>query len=236
MDRRIKSERVGRVAVLAALVMAVACAAGAQGIPSSGGRVFGLVGGSFGDGGTIVMTSGGAGVRLTRQLGFDFELLHLPGVELGDDDFITQFGWLPRVGQPSLLPVFDIDRDGSITTFLTKLTVDFPVAGDRLVPYVTGGGGAGPSTGDDERHHPPHALPDGVCEPSRPPGPSSVDLSPPRPFDRSETGLALTIGGGVDVMLWQGLGIGADVRWMRLLVNREDIDVATVGARVSYRF
>ena len=235
MDRRIKSERVGRVAVLAALVMAVACAAGAQGIPSSGGRVFGLVGGSFGDGGTIVMTSGSAGVRLTRQLGFDFELLHLPGVELGDDDFITQFGWLPRVGQPSLLPVFDIDRDGSITTFLTKLTVDFPVAGDRLVPYVTGGGGAGRLRETTSVTIRPTPFPTASANLPALRG-RRLSIFPPRPFDRSETGLALTIGGGGDVMLWQGPGIGADVRWMRLLVNREDIDVATVGARVSYRF
>ena len=53
------------------LVLAFLCAFAfsnpveAQTIPETGGRVFGLVGGSFGDGSSAVQTSGGAGVRLT---------------------------------------------------------------------------------------------------------------------------------------------------------------------------
>ena len=40
-------------------------------MPDIGGRVFGIVGGSFGDGGSTIMTSGGVGLRLTRHLGLD---------------------------------------------------------------------------------------------------------------------------------------------------------------------
>ena len=40
-------------------------------VPDIGGRVFGIVGGSFGDGGSTIMTSGGVGLRLTRHLGLD---------------------------------------------------------------------------------------------------------------------------------------------------------------------
>ena len=220
---------------MAVLVMTVAFGAGAQEISSPGGRVFGLVGGSFGDGGTTVVTSGGAGLRLTRHLGVDFELLYVPGMEPDDDDFTLQIGRLPGLGQ-ALLPNFDIDRDGSITTFLTKLTVDFPVAGDRLVPYVTGGGGVGRLRETTTVNIRPPRFPSVIS--NRPGGLLDARplIFPPQPFDRSETGLALTIGGGVDFMLWRGLGVGADVRWMRLLVSRDNVDVANVAARVSYRF
>ena len=123
-----------------ALTFAPTGLAAAQEISDTGGRVFGLVGGSFGDGGTTVTTSGGAGLRLTRQLGLDFEVLYVSDLDLSDDDdFVIQAGGRRRFR----FPPFRIDEDGSLTTFLTKLTVDFPVAGDRLVPYVTGGGGIG---------------------------------------------------------------------------------------------
>jgi len=44
------------------------------------------------------------------------------------------------------------------------------------------------------------------------------------------------VGGGLDVRLWRGLGIGVDARWLRLLSSREDLDTAQIASRVSYRF
>ena len=125
---------------LAGAVAGVA-AAGAQEVPDVGGRVFGVFGGSFGDGGSTVMTSGGAGLRLSRHLGLDFEVLYVPDLEMSDDDrFFIQAG--RRFGfSPS--PTFVVDRNAAVTAFLTKFTVEFPVAGDRLFPYLTGGGGVG---------------------------------------------------------------------------------------------
>ena len=69
--------------VLATLLTLVgvgtATPARAQSMSEHGGRVFGLVGGSFGDGSSAFMTSGGAGLRLTRHLGLDVELVHAQG-------------------------------------------------------------------------------------------------------------------------------------------------------------
>ena len=101
-------------------------------VPDIGGRVFGTVGGSFGDGGSTVMTSGGVGLRLTRHLGLDLELLYVPGLEMSDDDrfFIQEvrpFGSL-------FSPTFVVDRDAAVTAFLTKFTVEFPVAGGGCSP------------------------------------------------------------------------------------------------------
>ena len=218
----------GWVVRLAAIVGTVTsiwmAPAAAQEVPETGGLVFGLVGGSFGDGGTTVMTGGGAGLRITRRLGVDFELLYVPNLE-ADDRFIIQTARLAPT------PAFDVEHEADLTTFLTKFTVDFPVTGDRLFPYVTGGGGIAHLTErlrirvDDDRPRSPRAL--GVIRPR---------IFPPPQFDVSATGLALTVGGGLDVRLWQGMGVGADVRWLRVLSNRTDLDVATVAGRVSYRF
>ena len=55
-------------------------------------------------------------------------------------------------------------------------------------------------------------------------------------FDTTKTDLALTIGGGVDVRLWKGFGVGGDVRYLRLLDDIEGFDFAFVTSRISYRF
>ena len=217
-----------------AVTLAGVSPAGAQeGVPGTGGRVFGIVGGSFGDGGTTIMTSAGAGLRLTRHLGLDVEVLYVPALELADDvAFSIQRG---RRVASGFAPLFDIDRDGSVTAFLTKFTVEFPIAGDRLFPYVTGGGGIG-HLSERIRYHQPRDFPIPlVLEPS------GLDILlptvfPPPEYERSEAGLSLTVGGGLDVRLWRGLGIGVDARWLRLLGSREDLDTALLATRVSYRF
>ena len=61
-------------------------------------------------------------------------------------------------------------------------------------------------------------------------------IFPPLDFESAETGLSLTVGGGLDVRLWRGLGVGVDARWLRILTNREELDTVQVATRVSYRF
>ena len=115
---------------------------------------------------------------------------------------------------------------------MTKFTAEFPVAGGRLIPFVTGGGGVGRlSERIDYRC-------DRVCPLLGQPG-ANIDIFTIFPLPNVElgaTGLALTVGGGLDVRLWQGLAVGADVRWVRLLVDQRDFDFAHVATRVSYRF
>ena len=216
----------GWVVRLAAIVGTVTsiwvAPAAAQEVPETGGRVFGLAGGSFGDGSTTVMAGGGGALRITRRLGIDFEFLYVPNLE-AEDRFIIQTVRLAPT------PAFEVEHDADLTTFLTKFTVDFPVTGDRLFPYVTGGGIAHLTDRlrirfNNDRPRPLQEF--GVIRPR---------ILPPPQFDVSETGLALTVGGGLDVRLWQGLGVGADVWWLRVLSNRTDLDVATVAGRVSYR-
>ena len=197
-------------------------------VPDIGGRVFGIVGGSFGDGGSTIMTSGGVGLRLTRHLGLDLEVLYVPALDLTDDGlFFIQQGRQFALGFP---PPFDMDRDASVTAFLTKFTVEFPIAGGRRFPYLTGGGGVG-HLSERVRYRPRCNCILQLAEPS-----SFSPLFPPLPFESSETGLSLTVGGGLDIRLWRGFGVGVDARWLRVLASREDLDTAQVATRVSYRF
>ena len=58
----------------------------------------------------------------------------------------------------------------------------------------------------------------------------------PLPIEQANLGLALTLGGGVDVRLWRGFGIGVDIRWLRVLHSYDTLDTAQVAGRASYRF
>ena len=121
-----------------------------------------------------------------------------------------------------------------MTTFLTRFTVEFPVADGRLFPYLTGGGGVGRVTESFRIVVSPIPL--------EPLGTQPVD----RVLDDTNTvhffesssdlGLSLVLGGGIDVRLWRGLGVGVDVRWLRILRSFETLDTAQVTSRVSYRF
>ena len=221
---------------VAVTLVGVSPAVAQEAVPGVGGRVFGTVGGSFGDGGTTVMASGGVGLRLTRHLGLDLELLYVPALKMSDDDrFFIQEG---RPFGSLFAPTFVVDRDAAVTAFLTKFTVEFPTAGGRLFPYLTGGGGVGHVSERIRYRLVESPFPTLLVDATDPAVVRRLipTIFPPQDFESSETGLSLTVGGGLDVRLWRGFGIGVEARWLRLLANREDLDTAQVATRVSYRF
>ena len=244
------------------LALAAAPAAAQQSV-DAGGLVYGLVGGGFGDG-TFVATGVGAGLRLTRHLGLDVELTHLSGANVRETPTTHGYGgisvssafaaasvgmedfpafpsgfdpWFPSVG------IEEHERD--VTTFLTRFTVEFPVANGRLFPYLTGGGGVGRVT---ERIgivvDPIPWIPFDLLSAGSVDHPfDGIGTAPffdssfyRSPIEYSELGLSLVLGGGVDVRLWRGLAVGGDVRWLRILRSDDAIDTAQVTSRVSYRF
>ena len=254
--------RMRPAAFTAAVMLAlVAAPAAAQQSSNAGGLVYGLAGGGFGDG-KFVATGGGAGIRLTRHLGLDVELTRLSGDAAGMPTHgyggISVSGTFAAAGAatkdyPALSPGFDpwfpsvriADQQRDVTTFLTRFTVEFPVADGRLFPYLTGGGGVGRVTerfsivvdpipwipldllGTDAVEH----TSDGI----NPVQFFDTSIFSP-PGEYSELGLSLVLGGGVDVRLWRGLGVGVDVRWLRILRSYDAFDTAQVTSRVSYRF
>ncbi len=247
-----------------ALVAAPAAAqqSGGDAGRDAGGRVHTLVGGGFGDG-TFVVTGAGAGLRLTPHLGLDVELTHQSGAETsgmpahwfggipvssGADPAmgasLEDFPALP-VGFDPLFPSVRIEEQRrDVTTFLTRFTVEFPVADGRVFPYFTGGGGVGRVT---ERFNlvvdPIPWIPFDLLG-AESASHASDGAGAIRFFDSffsstseySDLGLSLVLGGGVDVRLWRGLGVGADIRWLRILRSVDALDTALVTSRVSYRF
>lgn len=216
---------VSRVAVVASVLAGVLVTSPpviAQQIPDTGGRVFGLVGGAFGDGDSAVLTSGGAGIRISRHLGLDLELLHAGDLGLSLDP-----GFIIQALGAEFAPVERIETS-RLVSFLTRMTVEFPVADGRLWPFLTGGGGVGNLHQTLEFRNlplPPSRI--GGLRPTIFPGPN---------IELSSTDLALTFGGGLDVRLWKGLAVGTEARYFRLLHQREGFDFAFVTSRVSYRF
>ena len=155
----------------------------------------------------------------TSRLGLDVEVLYAQDLGLPVDvGFVIQ----------TLAPVERIERS-RLVAFLTRMKVEFPVAGGRIWPYVTGGGGVGSlkQTVTFRNLPLPVTNVDDVLEPSIFPGPE---------INVTATDLAFTIGGGLDVRLWKGLAVGGDVRYLTLLDHSESFDFAFVTSRVSYRF
>lgn len=237
------------IAVIAVLVSAalVSSTPAVAQVPESGGLVYALGGAAVGDG-EHVGIGAGAGLRLTRHVGMDLELVHLSG-ERGD----WPHPWLgvstfagaedyPAFGA-YIDDLFDQESKLSVTTFLTRFTVEFPIADGRLFPYLAGGGGLGRTT-EHYAVFPEHYAvfpipetpwPEDMAQLDGPPGLDELSVFP---FwsSQSTLGLALTLGGGVDVRLWRGLGVGTDIRWLRVLHSYEILDLAQATARLSYRF
>lgn len=223
------------LAILAALPLAATPAAAQQAILETGGRVYGLVGAGFGDG-TLVATGAGAGLRLTPRLGLDVELTHLSG-DVGTEGLAAHaFGGLsgfpaypPFVaGDEGLFPFLRFeDQRRDVTSFLTKFTVEFPIADGLVYPYLTGGGGVSRVTERATVVVDPISWADGH------PGLGGVFLEPTA---HAELGLAFVLGGGVDVTVWHGFGVGIDIRWQRVLRSYDVLDIAQATVRASYRF
>jgi len=254
------------LSTVAVLALTVGPAAAQQDVRDTGGRVYSLVGGGFGDG-TFIVAGVGAGLRLTPHLGLDVELAHLSsrgdtraslfggGVSVVST-FSTAFSTVgaasedyPLVGDGHalLFPSIHVEKHGrDVTTFLTKFVVEFPIADDLLFAYLTGGGGVGQVTERTGIAIDPFPLTPletiqfrgAVVGDAASDG--AIHFSDagffPRSTAYSEIGLALMLGGGVNVRLWRGLGVGVDLRWLRVLGSYRAFDTAQIAARASYRF
>ena len=112
---------------------------------------------------------------------------------------------------------------GRATFFTTNLRIDIPGIGARMVPYVIAGGGV---ANVKERF--------AITDPGAVPAGLPV-IVPPRVVTRSSTDLALTAGGGVDVLLARRLSVVAELRYTRL-IGDSDVNVGRFGVGLGYRF
>ena len=206
-----------RLRMYGLVVMACGLALPAAAQEHAGARVSGFYSGAIGEGETNVSAGGSVGYRFTPRLGFDFEAFALPDFEVDDRG------------------------EGRGVVFLTNFVTEFPSPAAWLTPYIEGGGGVANlrfgSTFEDE---------DG--EGRRFPVPARGGRGirgVPTPIDdmrvvrsgggRSETNLALSVGGGVDFAIWRGLSLGPNITFMKLF-GGQDTDLTRIGAKASYRF
>lgn len=176
----------------------------------NGTRVSGFFGGTFGEGQTNLGAGGTVGYRFTRHIGFDFQALALPNLKLEDSD-----------------------STGRGVAFLTNFVTEFPTPARWLTPYVEGGGGIANISQSfsfqSARENDPRFFPRRRGDPIRTTD-NGLDLR------RSETNLALTVGGGVDFNIWRGLAVGPNITYLKLFGNLQDRDFTRIGGRASYRF
>ena len=180
--------------------------------------------GTFGEGETNIAAGGAVGYRFNSRFGFEFEALALPDFEIGDGD---------------------TTRGGRGVGFLTNFVTEFPSPARWLTPYVEGGGGvANIRYSSGFRFEDPDGRPIPVEPRGRRIGGQRFD---PRTFGsdvrlvrinpgRSETSLALSVGGGVDFSVWRGLAVGPNITFTKLFGSTDDIDLTRIGLRTTYRF
>jgi len=190
----------------------------------SGARVSGYYAGTFGEGDTNTAAGGAVGYRFNSRFGFDFEVLALPDFELNDND-----------------------GEGRGVGFLTNFVTEFPSPARWLTPYVQGGGGVA-----NLRQSADFVFEDGNGRQTPIPARDrrNIGRMDPRNFGnfgndmrvvpldrrRSETSLALTVGGGVDFAIWRKLSVGPNITFMKFFGGFEDVDLTRIGGRASLRF
>ena len=183
----------------------------------SGARISGFFAGMFGEGDTNIAAGGAAGYRFTPRVGFEFEALALPELEFDDTG-----------------------ESGRGVAFLTNFVAEFPSPARWLTPYIQGGGGVANIsrsglwrlTDDDPRRGARRNL---GRFPGRGDIPDDTRLADD-PRGPAETGVALSVGGGVDFTVWKGLALGPNISYMKLFGNTTDRDLTRIGVRTSYRF
>jgi len=113
--------------------------------------------------------------------------------------------------------------DGRATIFTTNVRIEIPMSNTRIIPYVIAGGGVA-NVKESFTITAPVPVPPGIPV-----------VIPPRPVTQSSTALALTTGGGVSMLVATHVSIDVDLRYARLIANR-DLNVGRFGVGLSYRF
>ena len=119
------------------------------------------------------------------------------------------------------MPARQYPTDGRATIFTTNVRLEIPTMTARVIPYVVGGGGV---ANVKESFTITLPVPSGIPV-----------VIPARPVTQSSTDMVLTLGGGVSMLVSAHLSIDVDLRYLRLVANR-DRNVGRFGVGFSYRF
>ncbi len=183
------------------------------------------VGGAFGDGGAAPAIGIAGAFGLAPHAALELELAYMPHQE-----FDRRFFSVPQI--------FPTPAQGAASSELTGRTVAFlasfvtALEGRRLRPFALFGGGLA-NVGYKSVPTASGATPVSPTSPNTVVGSASPSTS-------TENALALTAGGGFDIRVRGRLGVGADVRYLRLLGTSDSIGdvkhITRVGARLELWF
>jgi Outer membrane protein beta-barrel domain len=237
--RRVRAVTVTLSFLLGASLVDVTSACAQNGGP----RVSGFFGTSLGEGDAAILTGGSVGYRFTPRFGFDLEVLAMPDTDFDRIRFDRTFDAIPPTigGIPIRRP--DVETSGHTVAFLTNFVTELPTGAKWLIPYIAGGGGVA-SVSRSVAFGPIYALPIGLPMPVTVLDVAGFPITLPDigtlgeigRIERSETDLALTIGGGVDFQVAKGLAVGADLRYLHLFGTTDDLALTRMVGRVTYRF
>jgi opacity protein-like surface antigen len=193
----------------------------AAGQPAEHGpRLGGVVSGSFGDGGPAPTVGISAGYRFTPRLALEVDTSYMPGLDFGDFPACPP-GGVCAAGAPLVQIIGGtFSLRGRAAALSVNVVSELPLRTRRIRPYAVGG--AGVAQVRREQQHNFLAL-------------RSTTTS---------TGPMVTMGGGVDFLVWRGIAIGVDLRYQHVFeedrFGRADIErnlsLTRVGSSVSYRF
>lgn len=206
-------------------------------------RISGVTSAAVGDGGPAPSVSAAGGFQIAPHAGFEIEALYISGQDFGNQvGVVIQNGFsvasqfqsaalnsAVNSAQFTIIPTPRISIKGRSVAFLSSFVGDLRVG--RLRPYVQLGGGMANVARRVTVTYGPQPVPLSA---------STLVTIPPVRYTLSENDLAMTAGTGLDVQLWRGLWVAADVRYMHLFGGAsgvaEDLNVTRVGARTSWVF
>ena len=194
---------------------------------------------------TEATVSGTFGYRFSRIVSFEIETTVVPrlrsdfppGAIIQTASNSTDFGSsLFGVTGTPLLTIFPgptiNNRSGRLVVLSNNVRIDIPATTTRVTPFFVAGGGVAHVRKTADYTYTFPVTPNPFVIPTvLPPGRSFT-----QPLVSTETDLALTLGGGVDVWITEHAAVTGDLRLFRLLGGQDDRNVGRFGAGVRYRF
>ena len=219
--------------VVACLIASTASVASAQ---ESGATVSGSIAATNMESRTAVTVASSFGYRFTRTVGLEIEATYVPslkspfpGVTVQNSSTIARAELAGSLAATGLIfpgPTFT-NSSGHLVVLSNDIRIELPTTAPRLTPYFVAGGGVAHVRRRADITYPfPLPLAGAMPIPIRP---------IPRPVSFTQTDLALTLGGGLNVRVVSRVSVDADLRFFRLLGD-EDRNVGRFGAGVRYRF
>ena len=217
-----------KILVVFAVLAMLAIARPTSVAAGQGATVGGVVAATSMESRTEVSVAVATGYRVNRVFGFGVEVTSVPALKpdvtaLGPSTLIASSGGALVVTSTSVPTSTVSGTDGRAIIFTTNVRIEIPTMTARVIPYVIGGGGVA-SVKERFTITPPVPLPSGI-----------PIVIPPRPVTQSSTDLVVTFGGGVSMPVVTHVSIDVDLRYLRLIANR-DLNVGRFGVGLSYRF